>query len=57
MTRRFEIRPGLTVRKTRTVRGAYLILNLFFTASRNRKISAALNGACTKVSTMLAPSG
>ena len=36
---------------------SYLILNLFFTASSNRKISTALNGTCTKDSTKVAPSG
>ena len=32
------------------IRIRYLILNLFFTARTNRKISVALTGICTRVS-------
>ena len=41
----------------RRTKNIYLILNLFFTASRNKKISTALSGTCPKDSTKLTPSG
>ena len=53
----FSRSPKQSTFHANTLTGTYLILKLFFTASKNRKISTALNGTCTKDLTKLTPEG